>query len=117
MATGWVSVLRGKYRRHSPPWVQVVTSNVSNGYANFLDCCSTNSVSSKLNVSGMIGFGSPTACFWDIQISGKLDGVGNIDPDLNGIMGKTTAEMQTASTFLIAGWDFVNETKNGTEDI
>ena len=27
------------------------------------------------------------------------------------------AEMQTASTFLEAGWDFVDETENGTEDI
>lgn len=31
--------------------------------------------------------------------------------------GLTTAEMQTASTFLDAGWDFVGETANGTEDI
>jgi len=30
---------------------------------------------------------------------------------------KTTAEMQTASTFLDAGWDFVDETENGTDDI
>jgi len=29
----------------------------------------------------------------------------------------TTAEMQTAATFLEAGWDFVDETANGTEDI
>jgi len=27
------------------------------------------------------------------------------------------AEMQTASTFLDAGWDFLDETANGTEDI
>jgi len=25
--------------------------------------------------------------------------------------------MQTAKTFLDAGWDFVGETKNGTEDL
>jgi hypothetical protein len=25
--------------------------------------------------------------------------------------------MQTASTFLEAGWDFIDETANGTEDI
>jgi hypothetical protein len=31
--------------------------------------------------------------------------------------GKTTSEMQTASTFLEAGWDFVDETANGTDDI
>jgi len=34
-----------------------------------------------------------------------------------GGVGKTTAEMQTAGTFLNAGWDFVDETENGTEDI
>jgi hypothetical protein len=28
-----------------------------------------------------------------------------------------TSLMQTASTFLEAGWDFVDETENGTEDI
>jgi len=31
--------------------------------------------------------------------------------------GKTTAEMQTASIFLEAGWDFAGETTNGTDDI
>ena len=35
----------------------------------------------------------------------------------DGGTSKTTAEMQTASTFLDAGWDFVDETTNGTEDI
>jgi hypothetical protein len=31
--------------------------------------------------------------------------------------GKTTAEMQTVSTFLDAGWGFTEETANGTDDI
>jgi predicted outer membrane repeat protein len=31
--------------------------------------------------------------------------------------GSVTAEMQTAATFLEAGWDFVDETENGIEDI
>jgi len=31
--------------------------------------------------------------------------------------GKTTAEMQTSTTFLDLGWDFVNEVENGTDDI
>jgi len=48
-------------------------------------------------------------CFWDIQTSGQTTSAGGT--------GKTTAEMQTASTFLEAGWDFVGETANGTEDI
>ncbi len=30
---------------------------------------------------------------------------------------ETTDKMQTAGTFLDAGWDFVNEVDNGTEDI
>jgi hypothetical protein len=34
-----------------------------------------------------------------------------------GGTGKTTAQMQTQSTFTDAGWDFVWETTNGTADI
>jgi hypothetical protein len=48
-------------------------------------------------------------CFWDTQTSGADWSAGGT--------GKTTAEMQTAKTFLDAGWDFVGETANGTEDI
>ena len=47
--------------------------------------------------------------FWDIETSGQTTS--------DGGTGKTTAEMQTSSTFLEAGWDFVDETENGTEDI
>jgi hypothetical protein len=47
--------------------------------------------------------------FWDMETSGQATSAGG--------MGKTTAEMQTASTFLDAGWDFIDETANGTEDI
>ena len=47
--------------------------------------------------------------FWNIESSGLSESAGGT--------GKTTAEMQTASTFLEAGWDFVDETENGTEDI
>jgi hypothetical protein len=39
-------------------------------------------------------------CFWGIQTSGQATSAGGT--------GKTTAEMQTASTFLDAGWDLVN---------
>ena len=48
-------------------------------------------------------------CFWDIDTSGLTRSYGG--------EGKTTAEMQMADTFLDAGWDFVGETENGTEDI
>lgn len=49
------------------------------------------------------------ACFWDTETSGQATSDGGV--------GKTTADMQTARTFLDAGWDFVGETANGTEDI
>ncbi len=48
-------------------------------------------------------------CFWDTETSGLTTSYGG--------MGKTTVEMQTAQIFLDAGWDFVGETANGTEDI
>ena len=35
----------------------------------------------------------------------------------SGGTGKTKAEMQTQSTFIDAGWDFLGESDNGTEDI
>jgi hypothetical protein len=83
------------------------------GYGEVTGCYSTGMVSGQNYVGGLIGIvgrssGHVTDCFWDIQTSGTLDGFGEIDPDPNGVIGKTTAEMQTASTFLNAGWDFVN---------
>jgi len=75
-------------------------------------CYSTGAVSGSLwCVGGLVGgIGArATACFWDIETSSQTWSDGGI--------GKTTAEMQTAATFLEAGWDFVDETENGTEDI
>ncbi len=62
---------------------------------------STGFVSGKDSVGGLIGAGGPhvvTGSFWDIQTSGQATSVVGT--------GKTTAEMQTAATFLDAGWDF-----------
>jgi hypothetical protein len=61
---------------------------------------------------GLIGYcpsGSVVASFWDTQASGQSTSAGGI--------GKTTTEMKQAHTFVGAGWDFVGETANGTEDI
>jgi len=60
-------------------------------------------------VGGSTGYSTADQCFWDTQTSGQAASSGGT--------GKTTAEMQTAKTFLDAGWDFVGETANGTEDI
>ena len=62
----------------------------------------------------LLGIGS---CFWDVDVSGYTDGVGNQEPDPNGVIGLTTAQMQTQSSFTDYGWDFVGEDVNGTEDI
>ncbi len=53
--------------------------------------------------------GEVTHCFWDIWASGQAGSFGGT--------GRTTPEMRTAATFLDAGWDFIDETANGTEDI
>jgi hypothetical protein len=45
----------------------------------------------------------------DIETSGHSTSAGGT--------GKTTAEMQTASTYLQAGWDFVDETEDGSDNI
>jgi hypothetical protein len=65
-------------------------------------------------VGGLVGYNDPdygtvADCFWDMNTWGPTwDDLG---------IGRTTTEMQTGKTFLDAGWDFVGETANGTEDI
>jgi hypothetical protein len=74
---------------------------------------STGTVSgTTANVGGLVGYnydGTVTASVWDSETSGQAMSAGGT--------GKTTAEMQAAQTFLDAGWDFVGETANGTENI
>ncbi len=75
-------------------------------------CYSTGAVKGNWAVGGLVGEndrGTVTQSFWDIQTSGQAKSAAGT--------GKTTAQMQTAKTFLDAGWDFVGETKNGTEDL
>ncbi|MHC4154875.1 MAG: GLUG motif-containing protein [Planctomycetota bacterium] len=50
--------------------------------------------------------GTYNECFWDSDANPDVNGIGN-GSDPNAI-GKTTAEMQTESTFTNAGWDFVD---------
>jgi len=75
-------------------------------------CYSASNVTCTDQAGGLAGsdyLGEVAASFWDTQTSGQTTGAGGT--------GKTTAQMQTAKTFLDAGWDFVGETANGTEDI
>ena len=77
------------------------------------ECYSTGAVTGTGSaVGGLVGENSDgivTVSFWDAQTSGQTKSAGGT--------GKSTAAMQTAKTFLDAGWDFVGETKNGTADI
>ena len=77
-------------------------------------CYSTGKVTINLRaaVGGLIGYGytnDAIASFWDTNSS-------TLEISAGG-EGKTTPEMQMSSTFLDAGWDFVDETENGTKDI
>jgi hypothetical protein len=82
-----------------------------NYYGGVTQCYSMGAVSGKERVGGLVGDKQSSAVdsFWDTQTSGQAKSAGG--------KGMTTAEMQTASTFLEAGWDFVDEVANGTEDI
>jgi len=73
---------------------------------------STGKVTGNIDIGGLVGYndyGSVTSSFWDVETSGLMTSYGGT--------GLSTAEMQTAGTFLEAGWDFVDETANGTDDI
>lgn len=78
-----------------------------------IQCYSTGFVSGEKGyVGGLIGDnlnGYVETSFWDIQTSGKITSAGGI--------GKTTDQMHRIGTYLQEGWDFVNETENGMEDI
>ncbi len=77
-------------------------------------CYSAAIVSATVGGGGLVGSDQSGALpvvlsFWDTQTSGQTTSAGGTR--------KTTAEMQTAGTFLEAGWDFVGETANGTDDL
>jgi hypothetical protein len=82
------------------------------GYGEVIGCYSVSTVAAEGSVGGLVGdgwAGSVGSSFWDTEASGQAISGGGI--------GLTTAEMQTATTFLEAGWDFADETENGTNDV
>jgi parallel beta-helix repeat protein len=86
---------------------------VGDNYGSIAESYSTGTVTGETRFGGLLGYNwadaSITSSFWDVETSGQTMSAGGT--------GLTTAEMQTARTFLDAGWDFVDETGNGTEDI
>ncbi len=85
-------------------------------------CYSNGLVNGIGDIGGLAGFGSLQSddlsdgniwsnvigSFWDIETSGCILSDGGI--------GKTTAEMLDPNTYKDSGWDFVDETTNGTDD-
>jgi hypothetical protein len=86
---------------------------INEWYSAVTQCYSTGTVSGNEDMGGLVGYNwedaSVTSSFWDVETSGQATSAGGT--------GFTTAEMQMAGTFLGAGWDFVDEKTNGTEDI
>lgn len=79
-------------------------------------CYATTTVSAEggQDFGGLVGHDSgsssiATACFWDTDTSGQT-----ASPYGTGL---STANMKILSTYTNAGWDFVDETVNGTADI
>ena len=81
--------------------------SITSSYSN----CTVSGFGFNTNVGGLVGFWGDNinSSFWDVETSRRPTSVGGT--------GLTTAEMQMAWTFLEAGWDFVDETENGADDI
>jgi len=74
-----------------------------NVWAVLRNCYSVGIVSGVSHIGGLLGenwedLGAVIACFWDTQTSVQTTSAGGT--------GKTTDEMQTASTYIDAGWNF-----------
>ncbi len=85
-------------------------------YGSFARCYASGKVTGgegSAELGGLVGWGSSqsytTACFWDAETSRQTTSAHG--------EARTTAEMQTIETFLDAGWDFVDETENGSNDV
>jgi hypothetical protein len=89
------------------------------GSGTIYNCYSTGSVSGNEDIGGLVGYSMEcyyNKSFWDYTVNPSLTGIGNIT-DPPDVIGESTRNMQTQSNYTDAGWDFVGETTNGTEDI
>jgi hypothetical protein len=108
----WAATITNSYARGEIVARAVAGGLVADNAGTVATCYATGKTTGDEDVGGLEGynpFGDMAACFWDIQTSGLSESAGGT--------GRTTAEMQTARTFLDAGWDFAGETANGTEDV
>ncbi len=85
---------------------------VGDNYGAVTACYSTGPVNGTGRVGGLVGDtdeGTVTASFWNVESSGQTASAGG--------EGRTTAQMREIQMYLDAGWDWVDETKNGTSQI
>ena len=69
-------------------------------------------VSGNTDTGGLAGdsaLGTVSSSFWDTQTSTQISSAGGT--------GLLTHDMQDINIYLNAGWDFIAETANGTDDI
>jgi hypothetical protein len=99
-------------------------NGMSSGGAGIIgQCYSAGAVLGVSQVGGLVGNndgGAIEDSFWNVDTTGQghMCGVqASSGTGCNNNYGKTTGEMQTKSTYADAGWDFVGETVNGTDDI
>ncbi len=76
------------------------------------NCYSNGAVTGNDRFGGLVGddlWDSVEHSFWDVEMSGQAKSDGGI--------GLTTSAIQNIDTYLEAGWDFVGEVDNGTDDL
>lgn len=80
---------------------------VGDHYGGIFNCYSTGFVSGDWYVGGLVSGAvsksnnTISGSFWDVETSGQIQ-----SDDRQGLEGLTTSEMQSADTFINAGWDF-----------
>lgn len=102
----------------------LVNQSYAGGFAGYISgsnakvdkCYATGTFSNKTGYAKIGGFAgaintgaSVTNSYWDTEVTGIMSSAAG--------EGRTTAELKNESTYLIAGWDFVCESENGTVDI
>ena len=89
-------------------------SNIQNSY-------STGEVVGGSYVGGFVGRNwNPSTisnCVWNNQTTNQSTAIGYSGGTITNLLSCTTLEMQDQSTYTNIGWDFVDETVNGTDDI
>ncbi len=134
---GCCGIVANSYSSGAVHGVESVGGFAGGNSYDIVNCYSSGPVSGLTDVGGFLGQDWSSSkhhgvidCFYDTEKSGlaNMCSQGGLPSFVGGSSvggssgcddshGKTTAEMQTAQTFLDAGWDFVGEMGNGTEDI